>query len=442
MFLPDHIRTCIDRLENAGFATYAVGGCARDSLLGLTPHDYDLCTAATPDKIREVFSDHRLVLAGEKHGTVTVIIGHEPVEITTFRTEGDYTDNRHPSWVRFVTDIEADLSRRDFTVNAMAYSPYRGFADPYGGREDLKNRCLRAVGNPVRRFTEDALRILRGVRFSIRYHLSVEENTAGAMAELAPLMDNLARERVFDELCGLLPIIQSEDLLRFCPILCQVIPELAPMVGFDQKSPYHALDIYSHTAQVVQAVPGTLPLRWAALLHDIGKPSCFTLDEAGRGHFLGHAKVGAEMANTILLRLKAPTALRQQVVALIQRHMTPLEADKKLLRRRLGSYGLDETLDLLALQQADFLGKGTKEETNHFSQVALMIHQIQEEDSCLSVKDLAINGSDLIALGFTPGPKIRHCLESLLLAIQDETLTNQKEALLEAASAYLLGGVL
>jgi tRNA nucleotidyltransferase (CCA-adding enzyme) len=177
-------------------------------------------------------------------------------------------------------------------------------------------------------------------------------------------------------------------------------------------------------------------------LHDIGKPSCFTLDESGGGHFLGHAKVGAEMADSVLLRLKAPTALRQQVVALIQRHMTPLEADKKLLRRRLGSYGIEGTLDLLALQQADFLGKGTKEETNHFSQVVQMIHQIQQEDACLSVKDLAINGSDLISLGFTPGPTIRHCLESLLLAIQDETLTNQKEALLEAASAYLSGGIL
>ena len=442
MFLPDHIRSCIDRLENAGFATYAVGGCVRDSLLGLTPHDYDLCTAATPETIREVFCDHRLVLAGEKHGTVTVIIDHDPVEITTFRTEGDYQDNRHPSWVRFVTDIEADLSRRDFTVNAMAYSPYRGFADPFGGREDLKNHCLRAVGDPVRRFTEDALRILRGVRFSVRYQLAVEEATARAMEELAPLMDHLARERVFDELCGVLPIMRSKDLQLFHPILSQVIPELAPMVGFDQKNPHHALDLYSHTAQVVQNVPATLPLRWAALLHDIGKPGCFTLDESGRGHFLGHAKLGAEMANTVLLRLKAPTILRQQVTALIQRHMTPLDADKKILRRRISTYGLEGTLDLLALQQADFCSKSTKEETEHFLQVSHLLRQIQEEDACLSVKDLAINGSDLIALGFTPGPEIRHCLEALLLAIQDEILTNEKETLSEAAKSYLSGGTL
>ena len=436
MFLPKDIRTCIDALEKAGFAAYAVGGCVRDSLLGLTPHDYDLCTAATPEQIRAVFSDYRLVLAGEKHGTVAVIMNGEPVEITTFRSEGGYKDSRHPSWVRFVTDIEADLSRRDFTVNAMAYSPYRGFADPFGGRENLKNHCLRAVGDPVQRFTEDALRILRGVRFSVRYHLSVEEKTGQAMTVLAPRMDALARERVFDELCGLLPLVEETDLLRFHPILSQVIPELAPMVGFDQHSPYHALDLYTHTARVTASVPGTLPLRWAALLHDIGKPGVFYLDEAGRGHFPGHAKLGAEMANEILLRLKAPTALRQQVVDLIARHMTPLEPDKRLLRRRLGQYGLQGTLDLLRLQRADFGSKGTTEETDLFDTVNHLIDEIQSEEACLTVKDLAINGKDLIELGFIPGPEIRICLEQILQAVQDDTLPNERQPLLAAANTY------
>jgi tRNA nucleotidyltransferase (CCA-adding enzyme) len=432
MFLPDHIKACIDRLEKAGFATYAVGGCVRDSLLGLTPHDYDLCTAATPHKIQEIFSDHRLVLAGEKHGTVTVIIDNDPVEITTFRTEGDYTDNRHPSWVRFVTDIEADLSRRDFTVNAMAYSPYRGFADPFGGREDLKNRCLRTVGDPVRRFTEDALRILRGVRFSIRYQLFVEENTVSAMSELAPLMDKLARERVFDELCGLLPIIQSEDLLRFCPILCQVIPELAPMVGFNQKSPYHALDIYSHTAQVVHAVPCTLPLRWAALLHDLGKPAAFTLDENGRGHFYGHAQISAQLADDILLRLKAPTSLRERVTFLIKHHMDMIEADRKLLRRLLSRYGQEALQQLMDLQRADFYSKGVTGDAFDFDAVDDMIAQILAEESCLSLKDLNVNGHDLMALGIT-GPAIGRTLNALLDAVLEEQLPNEKEALLQAA---------
>lgn len=436
MYLPDAIRTCIDMLEKSGFAAYAVGGCVRDSLLGLTPHDYDLCTAATPEQIRNVFSGYRLVLAGEKHGTVSVVMGGSLVEITTFRTEGGYADNRHPDWVRFVTDIEADLSRRDFTVNAMAYSPYRGFADPFGGQQDLKNRVLRAVGDPARRFTEDALRILRGVRFSARYSLGLEAHTAHAMSELAPLMDSLARERVFEELCGLLPLVKAEDLFRFQRILTQVIPELLPTVDFDQKNPHHALDLYSHTAHVVQNVPGSLALRWAALLHDIGKPGTFSLDQDGIGHFHGHAKLGAEMASSILLRLKAPTALRQQVVFLIERHMTPLEPDRRLLRRRLGQYGVQNTLDLLILQQADFCIKRTEEETGHFDQIRSMIEDIQAEDACLSVKDLAVNGNDLIGIGFVPGPSIRKCLEALLSSVQEEVLPNTKENLLTAAKAY------
>lgn len=438
MFLPKNIRTCIDALESAGFAAYAVGGCVRDHLLGLTPHDYDLCTAADPERIRSVFSDYRLVLAGEKHGTVTVVTDEGPIEITTFRTEGSYTDNRHPDWVRFVTDIESDLSRRDFTVNAMAYSPYRGFADPFGGREDLENRILRAVGDPIRRFTEDALRILRGVRFSVRYELTVEASTADAMTQLAPLMEHLARERVFHEMCGLLPLVKSDDLHRFVPVLTQIIPELTPMVGFDQKSPHHAFDLYSHTAQVVQSVPPTLSLRWAALLHDIGKPGTFYLDESGRGHFPGHAKLSAEMANTILLRMKAPTALRQQVTALIERHMTPLEPDKRLLRRRLGKYGVEGTLELLALQQADFNSKGTKGESDLFSRIRALIDEIRQDDACLTVKDLAINGRDLISAGFTPGPNIRKCLEGLLNAVQEETLPNTKDSLMKAAKEEYL----
>ena len=435
MFIPNFVKACIDSLESAGFSAYAVGGCVRDSLLGLTPHDYDLCTNASPQQIRSVFSGCRLVLAGEKHGTITVITEEGPVEITTFRLEGDYADNRHPGWVRFVSDVEADLSRRDFTVNAMAYSPCRRLIDPFGGREDLENRCLRAVGDPARRFTEDALRILRGVRFSVRYHLTPEPETEKAMVQLVSLTDNLARERVFSELCGLLPLVKAEDLLRFAPVLTRVIPELAPMVGFDQHSPYHAYDLFTHTAHVTEHVGSALPLRWAALLHDIGKPGAFYLDEAGRGHFPGHAKLGAEMANTVLRRLKAPTALREQVTALISRHMTPLEPDRKILLRRLGKYGPEGTADLLALQQADFSSKGTGETNNVFGQIRGMLRQLQEEAACLSLKDLAVNGRDLLALGFAPGPKLRLCLETLLAKVQDELLPNKKEALLEAAAA-------
>ena len=438
MYLPPYARLCLDRLENAGFAAYAVGGCVRDSLLGLTPQDFDLCTCATPEQVRQVFSDHRLVLAGEKHGTVTVIVDSQPVEITTFRLEGGYKDNRHPDWVKFVPTVEEDLSRRDFTVNAMAYSPKRGFADPCGGREDLEKKVLRAVGKPAVRFTEDSLRILRGLRFSVRYDLTPEAATWEAMVSLAPLMENLAQERVFDELCKLLPLVDARQIQTFAPILCQVLPEIGSMIGFPQKSRHHIYDLMEHTARVVEGVPPQLSLRWAALLHDIGKPGTCVIDDQGEGHYHGHAKESALLADAALLRLKAPTVLRKQVVDLISRHMTPLEPDKHLLRRRLGKYGIQETLELLELQKADYFATGTKPAPGPFPEISRLIDEILEEAACFSIRDLAINGTDLLALGFAPGPKLGQCLEALLRLVQEDAIPNEKEALLRKAKESLL----
>ena len=437
--LPVYAEVCIDMLENAGFPTYAVGGCVRDSLLGLTPQDYDLCTAATPEEIQQVFKDHRLVLTGEKHGTVSVMISGKPVEITTFRKEGGYTDNRHPNWVQFVSSVEEDLSRRDFTINAMAYSPYRGFADPFCGRDDLKSGILRAVGDPAKRFEEDALRILRGMRFSVRYNLQPEENTFRAMTELVPLMDNLARERVFEELCKILPLVSAEDLLRFAPILCQAVPVLAPTFHFDQHSPHHAYDLFTHTAHVTGAVSKELPLRLAALLHDIGKVPTFYQDEDGRGHFPHHAQTSAEMADALLLQLKAPTLLRNQVVELIDKHMLLLEPDKKFLRRWVGKLGWQTFDQLLSLQEADMSSKGVDaaEELQQFAEIRHLLQEIQEENACLSIKDLAINGRDLLDLGYAAGPKIGACLQDLLASVQEEILPNEKTVLLHAATVFM-----
>ena len=435
MFLPPNIQNCIDLLEAAGFAAYAVGGCVRDACLGRNPHDYDLCTGALPAQTEAVFRDFRLVLAGEKHGTVTVITEDGPVEITTFRTEGGYRDNRHPDWVKFVPDIQGDLARRDFTVNAMAYSPTRGFADPFGGREDLRNHVLRAVGDPEARFREDSLRILRGVRFAVRFGLTPEEHTMQAMLSQAGLMENLARERVFEELCKLLLVAKAEDITRFAPILAAVIPELAPMIGFDQRSPHHAYDLITHTAHVVEGVPPTLPLRWAALLHDTGKVKTFTLDATGRGHFYGHAKDSAAIADDILRRLKAPTALREEVVPLIGRHMTRLQPDRKLLRRQVSKYGFPMVEAQLALQQADMGSKGTVEDDGSavFAEVRQLLADLKAEDACLSLKDLAVNGNDLMALGFQ-GRAIGACLNRLLELVVEERLPNKKEALLAFAA--------
>ena len=431
MYLPPYVENCISALEAQGFAAYAVGGCVRDALLGLTPHDYDLCTAARPEQIKAIFAGHNLVLAGEKHGTVGVVTQGEVVEITTFRQEGDYLDNRHPERVDFVTDVTQDLARRDFTVNAMAYSPSRGFADPFGGRQDLTRKVLRAVGEPAQRFREDSLRILRGVRFAVRFGLETEEATGRAMEELAPLMDNLARERVMEELCKLLPAVQAEDLLRYAPILCQVIPELAPTVGFQQRNPHHIYDVYTHTAHVVAAVPPKLHLRWAALLHDVGKPETFTVDDRGNGHFYGHGAQSARMADGILRRLKASNDLRERVVTLVEQHMTRLQADKKQLRRWLSRLGEEMLWDLLDLQAADFGGKGVEAPEDQ-AEIRQLLAEILAEESCLGLKDLAVNGRDLMALGYV-GPEIGRMLQRLLERVLDEQIPNDKAALLAAA---------
>ena len=435
MFLPEAVAGCIAALEGAGYPCYAVGGCVRDACLGLTPHDYDLCTAAPPETIRAIFSHRQLVLAGEKHGTVGVVTDSGVIEITTFRTEGGYQDSRHPDWVRFVDRIEDDLARRDFTVNAMAYSPTRGFTDPFGGRDDLKNHILRAVGDPPTRFEEDALRILRGVRFAVRFGLAVEQNTMAAMEQTAPLMEHLARERVFEELCKLLPLVSAEELLQFAPILTQVLPELAPTVGFCQYSRHHAYDIFTHTAHVTAAVPADLTLRWAALLHDVGKVPTFSRDEAGEGQFLGHAKVSAQMADAALLRLKAPTALRQQVVLLIEKHMTLIVPERKTVRRWLSRLGAATLEQLLVLQEADMGSKGTgiPKELDQIAAIRRLMAEIEAENACLSIRDLAVNGHDLMTLGYT-GKEIGQTLQKLLDQVLDETIPNEKNALLEAAA--------
>ena len=434
MRIPEYVQFCIRRLEEAGFEAYIVGGCVRDAILGLIPNDYDMCTNALPDQTEAIFSDRKLVLAGKKHGTVGVITDGGVVEITTFRTEGDYTDNRHPEWVKFMSNIEDDLARRDFTVNAMAYSPTRGLADPFGGREDLDKKILRAVGDPAQRFQEDSLRILRGARFAAKYRLTPEENTLKAMVELRGLMENLARERIFEELCKLLLSATAEDLIRFAPLIGQVIPELESQIGFDQRNIHHAYDLFTHTAHVTALTPKELPLRWAGLLHDVGKVPSFFIDEAGHGHFYGHAKISAPLADEILRRLKAPTALREEVVRLCELHMTLIQPEKKTVRRWLGKLGPELMEKLLTFQEADILGKGIPEgdELDQFPKLRNLIAEIQADNACFSLKDLAVRGGDLMAIGYT-GKKIGTCLNRLLELVMEEKLPNEKEALLRWA---------
>ena len=436
MYIPRSVLELMDRLEDAGFECVCVGGCVRDASLGIEPHDYDCCTAATPEEMLEIFSDRRLVLAGLKHGTVGVVTSDGVVEITTFRTEGGYADSRHPDWVKFVRNLREDLARRDFTVNAMAYSPRRGLSDPFGGQADLKNGLLRAVGQPEKRFREDALRILRGLRFAARFGFAIEENTRAAMHTQIAGLDSLARERVLTELEGFLKAAKAEDLLNAANILCRLIPELAPTVGFDQHSRHHVHDVFGHIATVVERVSPTPELRLAALLHDIGKPAVFTLDEGGVGHFYGHAAVSAEIADAVLLRLKASNALREEVVWLVKHHMDRYPPDERTARRLLSRQGLGRMERLLDFQAADLGGKGTdapNASLRELEELRRLLRTLAEKEGSLTLKTLAVKGADLMEKGMKPGPQLGRTLNALLEKVLAGELPNEKEALLRAA---------
>ena len=437
MYIPNYVLELMDRLEEKGFECWAVGGCVRDHYMGIVPHDYDCCTGADPEQMLEIFSDRQLVLSGLKHGTVGVVTEDGVVEITTFRTEGDYSDARHPGWVRFVRDIREDLARRDFTVNAMAYSPRRGLCDPFGGREDLDRRVIRAVGDAETRFQEDALRILRGLRFAARFGFEIEAGTRQAMHTRIDGLDALARERVLTELTGFLRAARASDLLAAEEVLCRIIPELAPCVGFQQHSRHHIHDVFGHIATVVEAVPATDGLRLAALLHDIGKPAVFTLDEGGEGHFYGHAAVSADLASQILHRLKVSNALFDEVVWLVKHHMDRYEAEEKTVRRLLSRHGLARMEQLLTFQAADLGGKGTdapSQSLRTLLSLGELLRTLSEQEGALTLKTLAVSGKDLMELGMAPGPELGKTLNGLLEKVLSGEVPNEKDALLAQLS--------
>ena len=439
MNLPAQVLFCMKTLEKTGHAVYAVGGCVRDFLLHKIPSDYDLCTSASPEETEQAFAGYPLVLAGKKHGTVGVILDGNVTEITTFRKDGSYTDSRRPDWVDFVPDIETDLARRDFTVNAMAYSPSRGFCDPFGGREDLNARILRTVGDPAARFREDPLRILRGLRFALTYDLSPEEATLEAMLTMAPLLQKLAAERIWAEFSRILPRLTAEAFVTYEPILGAVIPELTDTFDYDQRNFHHHLTLDRHIAQVTAALPEDPALRLAGLLHDIGKPACFFMDKEGVGHFWGHDTVSAEMADTILRRLKVPNAIREETVTLVQQHMTLIPPDKRVLRRRIGKFGEETFRKMLILQKADAMATTANKENlcRFFDSLWKLLEEIQEEDACFKISDLAVDGNDLIKLGFRPGPGLGEALNALLHLVQNEEVPNEASALKEAAAEIL-----
>ncbi len=437
--VPQAVQSIIHRLEMHGFEAYAVGGCVRDSLCGRTPHDWDLCTNAVPSEIRSCFSDRTTLDTGEKHGTVPVLWDGEIYEITTYRTEDAYLDCRRPSEVHFMQSLTEDLQRRDFTINAMAYHPIKGLVDLYGGVKDLRHGILRCVGEPEQRFSEDALRIFRGLRFAACYRLQIALETAEAAKRLAPLLRRISAERIDTECCKLLTADGTAvaGILRDFPEIWTVIfPEIQTMRGCKQHHPRHCYDVWEHTLHVVEAVPPDLYLRWAALFHDFGKPACKATDASGTDHFYGHPAISETLARQALRRLRADNKRVHIVCTLVKYHDIAIPAEHKAMRRLLAKLGEETVRQLLQLRQADCIGQSAwsyETERPLLKQAKALMEEIIAENACLQLKDLAINGSDLINLGVKKGPQIGILLHALLQMVIEEQLPNERDLLLKTA---------
>ena len=433
--LPPFVATAIDRLETAGFEAVAVGGCVRDMLAGKTPHDYDIATAATPDEICTVFSGERRIETGLQHGTVTVLLSGEPLEITTYRKDGAYSDGRHPDEVVFSRRLSDDLSRRDFTVNAMALHPTRGVTDLFGGQADLKAGILRAVGEPRVRFFEDALRVLRGLRFSAQHGFSIEPQTAAAMRAMRDTLSPVSAERIYAEmtafLCGK---DVTRVLLTFPEIVCAVVPELKDTVGFSQNNRHHIHTVYAHIARVVGNVPATPALRWAALLHDCGKPACATVDAAGESHFTGHPQESAKRAEAVLSRLRADNRTKAAVLELIELHDLRTPPTEKAVKRLLSKVGEARFFELCDLATADRLAQNPAffaPSKAREDAVRDLGKKLLSEQSCLSLAELAVSGDDLLKAGIPAGKELGDTLRRLLDLVLDGECENAKEELLK-----------
>lgn len=482
--LPSAAALILRRLEQAGFEAWAVGGCVRDCLLGLAPQDWDICTSARPEEVVAAFHGCKTIPTGMRHGTVTVLLKGTGWEVTTYRADSGYSDHRRPDRVRFLNQVEGDLARRDFTVNAMAWHPDRGLFDPMGGQKDLKQRTLRCVGDPALRFGEDALRILRGVRFAARYGLTPHPDTAAAIHRKKEDLAMVAPERCFAELRRLLlapgeglgPVLREFwDVLTVLPGLAY----LAPMAGYDQQNPHHHLDLREHTIQAVTAVRPEEGLRLAALLHDGGKPACRTVvkpgedlrpaapqgderpacrtvakpgedlrsaapqgdekpacrtvDGEGVAHYYGHPAKGAALAARALAALRCPKGLRRRVIELVELHDLWAPPTPAAARRWLGRLGEERLRDLLELQRADTLAHAPHCQPARLRQLERwreLLDEVLAEERCFSLRDLAVNGNDILALGVPPGPRVGETLRHLLEQVVEGKLENYRETLL------------
>lgn len=431
--LPAKVAFIIQELEKHGYEAYAVGGCVRDTLLHKQPMDWDITTSATPQEVKQVFV--RTIDTGIEHGTVTVMLEREGFEVTTYRIDGKYEDGRHPKKVTFTPSLTEDLKRRDFTINAMAYSHKAGLVDLFGGIKDLQNGIIRCVGDAKERFSEDALRMMRAVRFAAQLGFTIEPLTKEAIVTLAPTLNKISAERIQVELVKLITSDHPEEMrtLYETGITKVILPEFDAMMNLEQDNPHHCYTVGEHTIHSMQNIAKDKVLRLTMLLHDVAKPVCMTKDEAGIGHFYGHPAKGKEMANVILRRLKMDNATRNQVLKFVFAHDRNPVLNKKAVRKEMVRIGVDCYPDIFAVKRADILAQSDyrrEEKLSYVDDYEAMVGRILEEQECLTMKDLAISGKELKALGVAPGPKMGEILKELFELVLEDPKKNQKEQLI------------
>lgn len=436
--IPEEVRWLLARLEAAGYQGWAVGGCVRDTLRGAVPSDWDVTTDARPEQVMALFGQ-AAIPTGLKHGTVTVRTGELRVEVTTFRRDGTYSDHRRPDEVQFSTSLEEDLARRDLTVNAMAMDLRGHICDPFGGQEDLSRWVLRCVGEPMRRLDEDALRIMRTLRFAAVLGFAIEPETTAALHRRAPLLADIAVERILVEMDKLLAgQNMASVLLAFPDVIGVFLPEIRPCVGFGQRNVHHCYDVWEHSVRAAEAIAPDTVLRWAMLLHDIGKPDCFTVDKQGVGHFYGHPARSAALAEEICRRMRMDKKSAQRIVTLVQWHDRDIPRTEKAVARAARQLGEETLRQLLAVKRADNRAQSAlcRGRVAEIDKAEAILDGLAARQSCFSLRDLAVRGSDLTALGLR-GPAVGETLQRLLDAVMDGSAVNEKEALLALVASDL-----
>ena len=443
--IPDNANTIINTLQNNGHSAYVVGGCVRDSLMGRIPHDWDICTSATPEQMLEIFKDFRVIETGLKHGTVTIVIDGEQYECTTYRIDGKYSDNRRPDNVTFTNDLVEDLKRRDFTINAMAYNDIEGLIDPFGGTEDINENTIQCVGSAKDRFGEDALRILRAIRFASQLDFTIELNTDWQIHQQYKSLENISVERINSEFCK---IVNSDnfcvELLLYKDVFALFIPELKNMFDFPQKNPHHDYDVFGHTVHAVENCNSDdLTVKLAVFFHDFGKPHLYQDGEDGIRHFKGHGRVSADMTDVIMKRLKFDNETRNNVVQLVYYHDSTFEVGKKYVKRWLNKLGEKQFRRLLDVRRADIKGQKVvcstdkKDKIEKLDAIEKLIDEVMQENQCFTLKDLAVNGNDLIKIGYNPNKQLGETLNILLNGVINDEFENKKDSLLNIAKEML-----